>query len=264
MGIEIIKLKMIYKTSLLIFCFYLFSSPSFSQNTDKYSGSVVVELFTSQGDINSPPADIILSEIIADAGKNNQPVYGLSMHVDFWNRYGWKDPFSNFKYTTRLTNYTSVLHLSETYTPMVVINGRNVFAGSESKKIKECIASELAKKSTYFPEFTYQVFDDTLDISYDIKSPLVNGKSGNDKYINVAIVEKGLVTKVTKGDNAGKSLKNDNVTRLFYTTDLKSQKGLIRVPLKSCKPGENKTLIFYIQEKSSKKIIGAASKAFGS
>jgi len=237
-----------------------------SQNTKEaastYPGVVVIELFTSQGDINCPPADALLSEIVADAEKNDKPVFCLSMHVDFWNRYGWKDPFSSFKYTTRLTNYTSILGMKETYTPLMIVNGRNTLDGADHKKTFDLIAKELSKNTYLRPEFTYQIFDDTLDITYDIRGPFIPGKAGSDKYINIAVVEKGLSTKVTKGDNAGKTLKNDNVTRLFYATDLKSAKGVVRVPLKKLKPGLNRTIILYVQEKSNRKVLGAASGSF--
>lgn len=252
----------------LLFFFLLFPLPVFSQNAKEatpspsYPGVAVVELFTSQGDINCPPADQLLSEIILDAEKNNKPVYCLSMHVDFWNRYGWKDPFSSLKYTNRLTNYTSVLGMKETYTPLMIVNGRTTLDGADRKKAFDVIAAELSKKAALQPEFTYQIFDDTLDITYNINAALVPGKAGSDKYVNVAIVEKSLSTKVTKGDNAGKTLKNDNVTRLFYTTDLKTAKGLLRIPIKSIKPGANKTIILFVQDKGTRKVLGAIEKGF--
>ncbi len=226
-------------------------------------GVVVVELFTSQGDINSPQADKLLSEIIADAEKNNKPVYCISMHVDFWNRFGWKDPFSSLMYTRRLTNYTSVLKEKETYTPYIVINGTKSVAGTDRKKTLSTIDAELKIPASVQPDFSYTLFDDTLDISYDTHLKSVSGKSGNDKYIYVVIVEKGLSTKVTAGDNVGKTLINDNVSKLFFTTDLKSSKGLVRIPLKKLKPDTNKSIIFFIQDKTTRKVLGASSRKFG-
>ncbi len=252
--------------NLLLFSFLLMYCQAFSQNQKAspaaYPGVAVIELFTSQGDINSPAADKLLSEIIADAEKNNQQVFCLSMHVDFWNRYGWKDPFSSFKFTNRLTNYTSVLGLKETYTPFMLLNGRTVLPVESKAKVFDMIKTSLATSVPMQPEFTFQIFDDTLDISYEVQSAVITGKSGSDKYINVAIVEKNLSTKVEKGDNEGKTLRNDNVTRLFYSSDLKTQKGLLRVPLKKISPGLNKSIIIYIQEKSDRKVLGATSMLF--
>ncbi|MBL0339607.1 MAG: DUF1223 domain-containing protein [Bacteroidetes bacterium] len=233
--------------------FFFFSTANFVNAQNTGSGAVVVELFTSQGDINSPQADRLLSEIIADAEKNNKPVYCISMHVDFWNRFGWKDPFSSMIYTRRLTNYTSILKEKETFTPYIIINGTKSVAGTDSKKVLSTIESELKIPTFVQPDFSYTIFDDTLDITYDSHLKSVSGKAGNDKYIYVAVVEKGLSTKVTKGDNIGKTLINDNVSRLFFTTDLKSSKGLVRVPLKKIKPGVNKSIIFLFRKKQPEK-----------
>lgn len=227
------------------------------QGAKTVPGFAVVELFTSQGDINCPQADKILSDVIADAEKNNKPVYCISLHVDFWNRFGWKDPFSGLRYTRRLQNYSSAFADKETYTPRFIINGKPVPDNPDSKKITEVIRKELSANALMNPEFSFEIFDDTLDIIYNMNFDFKKSRAGSDYYINAVIVEKALSTKVTKGDNAGKTLMNDNVSRLFYTTNLQSPKGVLRVPLRGQKKSENKSLIVFVQDKKSKEIVGA-------
>ncbi len=231
-----------------------------NENKKSYPGIAVVELFTSQGDINSPPADDLLRDIVADASKNNKPIICLSMHVDFWNRFGWKDPFSSIMYTRRLTNYTSFLKEKETFTPYIVVNGTKSVAGTDRKKVLSIIETEINQPISVFPEFTYSVFNDTLDVVYDTHLKSISGKSGNNNYIYVSVVEKGLSTKVTKGDNEGKTLLNDNVCRIFFSFELNASKGILRVPLKATKPGTNKSIILFIQNKSTRKVLGAVEK----
>src|SRR6201996_4606194 len=51
---------------------------------------VVVELFTSQGCSSCPPANAYLNELV----KQRRDVLALAFHVTYWDRLGWKDPFS--------------------------------------------------------------------------------------------------------------------------------------------------------------------------
>ena len=51
---------------------------------------VVVELFTSQGCSSCPPANAFLNELSRD----RRDLLPLAFHVTYWDRLGWKDPFS--------------------------------------------------------------------------------------------------------------------------------------------------------------------------
>jgi hypothetical protein len=256
----------LFKVSLvcqIVFCFCA-TSLFAQEKTSPVSGFAVLELFTSQGDINSAEADKILSEISAEAEKSGKKVYSISQHVDFWNRLGWKDPFSSFRHTKRLQNYTSVLKIEETYTPFFLVNGEPVSGDISKKTVNDAVSKMLGTKPVFNPEFTYEIFSDTLDLMYDLKGDLKLAKKGSESYINVVITETGLSTKVTKGDNAGKTLRNDYVSRLFYTTNLQTSKGLLRIPLRGLKPGKNKHILLFIQDKQSRKITGAVRLEFGS
>lgn len=226
------------------------------------TGFAVVELFTSQGDVNSPPADKLLTEIIAEAGKNNQPVYGISFHVDFWNRFGWKDPFSKLQFTHRLNNYATVFREKETYTPRFLVNGKPLQGNVDIINLSETIRKELNTPPLFETEITYEIFADTLDITYKLTPRGKSSPRFSDYYISVVITEAAMNTKVTQGDNAGKTLRNERVARLLYTTNLAAQNGLLRVPLKGQKPAAGKSVLVFIQAKKSRKITGAAVLLF--
>ena len=62
---------------------------------------VVVELFTSQGCSSCPPANAFLNEM----SRKRPDVLPLAFHVTYWDRLGWKDPFSLEAATVRQDHY---------------------------------------------------------------------------------------------------------------------------------------------------------------
>src|ERR1700740_3591459 len=87
---------------------------------------ILVELFTSEGCSSCPPADALLAEL---AGRPD--VLALSFHVDYWDRLGWKDPFSSPAATLRQQRYAELLGLAAVYTPQIVIDGKWQTVGSD-------------------------------------------------------------------------------------------------------------------------------------
>jgi hypothetical protein len=99
---------------------------SVSEQTKNTSPSVV-ELFTSEGCSSCPSAD----KLVAVAQKEfNENTIVLSYHVNYWDRLGWKDPFSKAAYTDRQRQYAEHLHLESVYTPQAIVNGKTAFVGS--------------------------------------------------------------------------------------------------------------------------------------
>ena len=87
-------------------------SVSLSKNiTGSYAPVAVLELFTSEGCSSCPPADDLLPQLT----KLDDNIIPLSFHVDYWNRLGWKDPFSSSEYSERQREYARQLNLESVY-----------------------------------------------------------------------------------------------------------------------------------------------------
>ena len=75
---------------------------------------VLVELFTSEGCSDCPPADRMLGQL-------DPHVVVLSEHVDYWDHQGWKDRFSSHEYTVRQEDYARRFQIDGPYTPQMVV-----------------------------------------------------------------------------------------------------------------------------------------------
>src|SRR5215217_4107392 len=110
--------------------------------------AVLVELFTSEGCSSCPPADDVLSELVRQQPIANINVIGLGEHVDYWDRLGWRDPFSAAGFSARQSEYVArAFRTGSIYTPQVVVDGRFQAIGSERDEVRRAIsqAARLAK-----------------------------------------------------------------------------------------------------------------------
>src|SRR4051812_28119465 len=119
---------------LLVMGFYL---PTLKKKGNS-SATAVIELFTSEGCSSCPAADALVAKIAAE---NHPGVIFLSYHVDYWNRLGWQDVFSDARFTKRQAAYGDHFKLNSVYTPQIVVNGEKQFVGSDEHKLRESFAN---------------------------------------------------------------------------------------------------------------------------
>lgn len=223
--------------------------PSASQTSPDSGAVAVVELFTSEGCSSCPPADRLVRKIVDSARSNDRPVYALSFHVDYWNRLGWTDPYSDAAYSERQRQYSDVLDV-DTYTPQIIVNGREVMVGSRSQEVRAAISSALDTPAETDVALAVDSVAHPLRVGYRVE-----GDVPPEAHLQLAVVERGLSQKVTRGENAGRTLHHANVVRSF-TTETAIRNGTVEL---SCPDGidfSEASVIGYVQRRSGP-ILGA-------
>jgi len=222
------------------------------RSTAAFEPVAVIELFTSQGCSSCPPADRVLGQTIINAKNNKQKVFALSFHVDYWNRLGWTDPFSNPDFSARQTGYVSALKLNGAYTPQMIVNGQTEFTGSDERSLNLAISRALKiKAGVNFTKLDTVSSPGSLHVRYALEGNF----SGAD--IHCAVLSLHESTAVKKGENGGAILKNDNVVRQFNTANA-SASGELSFSNLPASLKENIAVIAYVQEKNNGRILGAA------
>ncbi len=214
----------------------------------------LVELFTSEGDHACPPADELLRKIKTDAEKSKKSVYTVAYHVDYWNKYDWKDPYSKVQFTYLQQNYMSALNEKEMYTPQMIVNGQYAFNGSNEAKANEAISKAL-KTNGYLSISIKKdsVANDTMYVSYQ------SSVTSADFSIKVLLLESGLKSTVTSGENKGKTLLHENVCRAYQSKSISSKTGQVKIPLKNYILNKNTSMIAFVQQKGSLRVLGICS-----
>ncbi len=221
------------------------NTPSKSQNSA--NGIAVLELYTSEGCSSCPPADDILRGVV-----NQENVFALAFHVTYWNRLGWKDSFSQKAFDERQYAYSSRFQKDGVYTPQLVVNGTEEFVGSRKSQTDNAIKKALATPAVTQIDLSKTLIDNKIAIHYSLSGDIVNA------VLNFAVVESNFTTKVMRGENEGRILKQDNVVREFQTLEVKNSVGMQNIlPLKNWQMS-NCTLIVFLQNKKTGQVLGAS------
>lgn len=208
----------------------------------------VLELFTSEGCSSCPPADRLLPQL-ASTDANIIP---LSFHVDYWDRMGWKDPFSNSAFTERQQKYANEFKLESIYTPELIINGEYELIGSNRSAAETDIKKVFAENDQVHVNIAdVKKENDKLVFIADLQGPITNSN------VMCAIVQKHAESNVKAGENSGAKLSHTNVVRTFAEQSAK-EKMNFEVLVPGDIANDNWELIVYTQQKDNLKITGAA------
>jgi hypothetical protein len=163
---------------------------------------VVVELFTSQGCSDCPPADALLQRVQAQ----DPDVLALDLHVTYWDSAIWTDPFSLPGATDLQNFYASLRRSAEVYTPEAVVDGKAQFVGSDEAAMITAIERAKARVERG-GAIQVSVTASGRDVLVQV------GPGAGDAVVWGYGFDPVRRTKVLSGENGGTTLTEINVVR---------------------------------------------------
>jgi hypothetical protein len=160
---------------------------------------VVVELFTSQGCSSCPPANAYLNEL----SKDRRDLLPLAFHVTYWDRLGWKDPFSLEAATQRQDQYGHRFG-DGSYTPEIVVDGAVGLVGSHRGEVGSAIDKAKSESRT---AAAVRVTRNNRLVSIEVGSG-----NGGGKVLLIGF-DHAHTTAIGRGENSGRTLTEANVVR---------------------------------------------------
>ena len=187
------------------------------------AGTVLAELFTSQGCSSCPSADAAFGRL-----RDRPDVIALAFHVTYWDRLGWRDTLGDPAFTERQRWYAGLLGKG-LYTPQMVLDGELDLVGSDPR-LEQAVDLVRAQRVPLPIEITaagVALLPDA-EVTGDVRLTAI----GYDRHHLVAI---------GRGENAGSSVDYYNAARTLH--DLGAWDGRSRRLALGAAPGTGVVLL---------------------
>jgi len=176
--------------------------------------TALLELYTSEGCSSCPPAEKWLSGLKNSPGlwKDFVPV---AFHVDYWDRLGWRDPWSDRQFSDRQVSYAESSHSENIYTPAFVLNGKewSNWGGFSGAPHASAMNVGLLTASSSQQDKWQVVFEPA-------------GTNGAGFEVHAALLASGVATDVKAGENRGRRLNHDFAVARFVTVPMRHAEGV--------------------------------------
>jgi len=169
--------------------------------------TALVELYTSEGCSSCPPADKRLSQLPSHDLSLEQ-VVPISLHVDYWDDLGWKEPFAQPQFSERQNWLVHANGHKTSFTPHFFVSGTEVrdWRGDLGDQLKR-ITAEPAHASIHVHAAPTGL--GAVSVAASATAPA----SGDPLALFVVLTENKLTSSVSAGENRGVTLSHDHVVR---------------------------------------------------
>jgi hypothetical protein len=237
------------------------SAPALTGRDDGSRTPVLIELFTSEGCSSCPPADALLEKLDRSQPVNGAELIVLSEHVDYWNDIGWKDPYSSHEYSERQSAYAAHFGRSGIYTPQMVVDGHSDLVGSDERGAIEAVENEtrFAKVPLSLSGLHFENNKVSMRVEAGPLEPSMGARSAN---LYLAIADESDVSQVSRGENAGRTLKHVAVLRSLVPVGTVNKADKVSKDVTVNVSNESRgrlRIVGIIQEQSAGRVLGVAS-----
>ena len=219
---------------------------------------VLVELFTSEGCSDCPPADALLAKLDA-----TQPLAGvqaivLSEHVTYWNHQGWSDPFSLDAMTDRQQDYVRRFGLDSSYTPQMIVDGTDQFVGGDGRALVAALT-----KDAKTPKQDISIEGASWD--HGVAQFSIHASPPAGTKLLAVLAADATHSEVARGENAGRTLHHTAVVRVMKEFGTEAANGRqIKLPggpltQKTETTGPIRLVVFLVDRKSGH-VLGATEQ----
>ena len=171
--------------------------------------TALIELYTSEGCSSCPPADAQLAHLkqTLDPGAD---AIALAMHVNYWDGIGWKDPYAQKAFGTRHQWLVQTNGHDTVYTPHFFVSG------IEARAWPDDLRAQVRRQNTQKAQAKLSIQGRIIQagvLSLNVDAKLLSPDPSAALYL--ALTESALVSKISRGENAGATLRHDHVVRAW-------------------------------------------------
>lgn len=216
--------------------------------------AALIELYTSEGCSSCPPADQMLARLPQSLGPDAEAV-ALALHVNYWDSIGWRDPYAQDSFSERQRWLVQANHHETVYTPHFFVNGTEQPPGED--RLREQVRRVNARPAQADIQLAASQGPNAgLTIDVVAHAPATAGATA----LYLAIAENGLVSKVLRGENGGRTLTHEHVARAWLGPVVLAD-GQARLHRETALPGDTNLaqleVAAFVEEQGSGKILQA-------
>jgi hypothetical protein len=248
---------------LLAFAVFAFAGgaraagPACSAYTGPHT-TALVELYTSEGCDTCPPADHWLSSLFSQGFRPDQ-VVPLSLHVDYWDYIGWKDPYAKGEFSVRQHKLAAMRRPVIVYTPQVLLQGQD-FRRWSSDDFAEQVARINSRAARARIALAIRAVEPKA-IRADLSAMLFDPALQKNAAVYLAAYENRLASEVKAGENRGRRLEHDFVVRewigpIAFGESLRIEESRA-LPLLSGADPKNLGVAAFVQNRSTSEVLQA-------